>query len=72
MAWGCSIEEGCGAGAWAFVALMGAAGGGLGALFDAARADNRTVYEAPSSRTSISVVPVVTPDTKALALRVRF
>ena len=65
-------EEECGPGAWVSVALWGAAGAGIGALIDAVHAETRTVYEAPSQRTSIAVVPIVTPDTKALALRVRF
>jgi hypothetical protein len=67
----CAQEE-CAPEAWISVALWGAVGGGIGALIDAAHAKNRTVYEAPSRRTSISVVPVVTPDAKALAVRMTF
>jgi hypothetical protein len=72
LAYACSIFEGCGPGELTFVALWSAFGGGLGALVDAAHATNRTVYEAPARRTAMDIVPIVTPDARALAVRVTF
>lgn len=62
----------CGGEVAAFVALWGTVGAGIGALVDSMRAGNRTVYEAPARRTSVSVAPAVTPGTKALAVRLTF
>ena len=72
LAYMCSIFEGCGPGELTFVALWSAFGGGLGALVDAAHATKRTVYEAPARRTAMDIVPIVTTDARALAVRVTF
>jgi hypothetical protein len=68
----CTHVAECGGEVAAFVALWGSVGAGLGALVDSMRAGNRTVYEALPQRTSISVAPAVTPNTKALAVRLTF
>lgn len=71
VAYWCSHED-CGPGALVSVALWGTAGAGIGALIDAAHAKTRTVYEAPARRASTDIVPIVTPDARALAVRVTF
>jgi hypothetical protein len=70
----CAAGGGCGSDSvvWVATAILVAAGAGLGAYIDSLRHGYKTIYPAPASETTWSIVPIIDGDTKAVVFSLSF